>query len=79
MNNLFEKLTHAMSEALDGSISLALHNQNQEVEPIHLLWKLATGTNSPLNQVMNKFSSDKKAVELEIRSYADKLPKVSSV
>jgi ATP-dependent Clp protease ATP-binding subunit ClpB len=79
MNNLFEKLTHAMTEAVDGSLSLALHNQNQEVEPIHLLWKLVTDTGSVLNQVMNKFSADKKAIELEIRSHADKLSKVSSV
>ena len=79
MNDLFEKLTNQMSELLDSSVSLSLHNKNQEVEPIHLLWAMTTSTNSVLNQVLNKMSLDKKSIELEIVSATNNLPKVSTV
>jgi len=77
--SIFEKLTNNLQESVDGAVALALHNQNQEVAPIHLLWKLATDTGSVLNQAMNKLNSDKKAIEFEMRSEADKLPKVSTI
>ena len=60
-------------------MALALHNKNQEVEVIHLLWALLTNTNSVLNQLLNKMNVNKVAVELEAKSYASKLPNVSSV
>jgi len=79
MSNILEKLTHAMTEAIESGISLALHNQNQEVTPLHVLWGLITNTNSLLNQALNKMNANKEAIELEIKSRADRLPKVSNV
>ncbi|XPV69412.1 MAG: ATP-dependent Clp protease ATP-binding subunit [Halarcobacter sp.] len=79
MNNIFEKLTNQMAETIDSSVALALHNKNQEVEVIHLLWALLTNTNSVLNQLLNKMNVNKAAIELETKSYANKLPQVSSV
>jgi ATP-dependent Clp protease ATP-binding subunit ClpB len=79
MNKLFEKLTNQLAETIDSSIALALHNKNQEVEVIHLLWALLTNTNSVLNQLLNKMNVDKSAIELEAKSYANKLTSVSSV
>ncbi len=79
MNNIFEKLTHNMTEAIESSISLALHNQNQEVEPIHFLWAQLTNSDSVLNQMLNKMNIDKVAIELDVKSMAEKLPKSSSV
>jgi ATP-dependent Clp protease ATP-binding subunit ClpB len=79
MENIFEKLTNQMQEAIESSISLALYNKNQEVEPIHFIWALITNTNSLLNQALNKMNIDKAAMELEIKSKANSLPKVSSV
>jgi len=79
MNTIFEKLTHQMTEAIESSLSLALHNQNSEVEPIHFLWALLTNSNSVLNQAFNKMSVDKTAVELDIKSAANTLSKSSSV
>jgi len=79
MNKLFEKLTNQLSETIDSSVALALHNKNQEVEVIHLLWALLTNTNSVLNQLLNKMNVDKAAIELEAKSYAGKLSSVSSV
>ena len=78
-NNIFEKMTNQMHETIDSSVALALHNKNQEVEMIHLLWALLTNTNSVLNQLLNKMNVNKVAVELEAKSNAAKLPSVSSV
>ncbi|RLA78006.1 MAG: ATP-dependent chaperone ClpB [Epsilonproteobacteria bacterium] len=78
-NKIFEKLTNQLSETIESGLSLALHNKNQEVEIIHVLWGLLTNTNSVLNQLLNKLNIDKSAIELEAKSYANKLPQVSSV
>lgn len=77
--SILEKLTNQMRESLDSAISLALHDKNQEVMPIHLVWSLITNSSSILNQVLNKLNIDKSALELEIKSMASKLPSVSSV
>ncbi len=79
MNNIFEKLTHQMTETIESALSLALHNQNNEVEPVHVLWALLTNSNSVLNQAFNKMNVEKSAIELEVRSAAEKLPKTSGV
>ncbi len=79
MNNIFEKLTHQMTETIESAISLALHNQNAEVEPVHFLWALLTNSNSVLNQALNRINVDKTAMELDVKSSAGKLPKSSNV
>ncbi|AXX90328.1 ATP-dependent chaperone ClpB [Arcobacter suis] len=79
MNKIFEKLTNQLTETIDSSIALALHNKNQEVEVIHLLWALLSNTNSVLNQLLNKMNVNKVAIELEAKSYTSKLASVSSV
>jgi len=79
MKQIFEKLTHQMTQALESGISLALHNKNSEVEKIHVLWALLTNSNSILNQALNKMNIDKAAIELEVKSKADRFPKVSTV
>jgi len=78
-NKIFEKLTNQMSETIESSLSLALHNKNQEVEVVHILWGLLTNTSSLLNQLLNKLNIDKTAIELEVKSQASKLPTVSLV
>ena len=79
MNELFEKLTNQMRDAIDSGVSLALHNKNPEVEPAHVLWALLTNTNSVLNQALNRMNIDKEAIELEVKSEANKYTKVSSL
>lgn len=79
MSNIFEKLTHQMTEMIESSISLALHNKNSEAEPVHFLWALLANSNSPLNQALIKMGIDKIAIELDVKSAASKLPSVSSV
>ena len=78
-NKIFEQLTNQMNETIESSLSLALHNKNQEVQIIHILWGLLTNTSSLLNQLLNKLNIDKTAIELEVKSVANKLPSVSSV
>ena len=70
MNNIFEKLTNQLSETIQSGLSLALHNKNQEVDIVHILWSLLTNTNSIMNQVLNKLNIDKSAIELEAKSIA---------
>ena len=79
MNNIFEKLTHNMTEAIESAISLALHNKNQEVQAEHFFWALLTNSNSVLNQMFNKMSIDKVAMELDVKSLTEKLPKSSQI
>ncbi len=79
MKQLFEKLTHQMTAAIESGISLALHNKNNEVEDIHVLWGLLSNSGSILNQALNKMNIDKTAIELDVKSKADRLPKVSTV
>jgi ATP-dependent Clp protease ATP-binding subunit ClpB len=77
--SILEKLTHQMSATIESSVSLALHNKNQEVDPLHMIWGLLTNSNSLLQQAFNKMNVDKAAIELEIKSAVNRLPKVSSV
>jgi ATP-dependent Clp protease ATP-binding subunit ClpB len=79
MNNIFEKLTHQMTQAIESSISLALHNQNAEVEPIHFLWALLSNSDSVLNQALRKMNVDKAAIELDVKSESNKLTKSSGI
>jgi len=78
-NNIFEKLTHQMTQAIESGVSLALHSKNNEVQPLHVVWALVTNSNSILNQVFNKMNMDKAAIELEIKSEISKFPTSSSV
>ena len=78
-NNIFEKLTHNLTEAIESSISLALHNKNQEVQSEHFLWGMLANSDSLLNQMLRKMNIDKVAMELDVKSLTEKLPKSSSV
>jgi ATP-dependent Clp protease ATP-binding subunit ClpB len=77
--SILEKLTNQMQSTIESGVSLALHNKNQEVDPIHLVWALLTKSGSILHQALNKMNVDKAAIELETKSLANKLPSVSSV
>ncbi len=77
--NIFEKLTHQMTETIESSLSLALHNKNSEVEVLHFIWALLTNSNSILHQALNKMGVDKSAIELEVKSQVNKLPTASNV
>ena len=79
MDRLFEKLTNQMMETIESGLSLALHNKNPEVHPLHIVWGLVTNTNTVLNQALNKMNIDKVAIELELKSAVDRLPKVDNI
>jgi ATP-dependent Clp protease ATP-binding subunit ClpB len=77
--NVFEKLTHSMTQSIESAVSLALHNKNQEVQVEHFLWALLTNSDSVLNQMFNKMNKDKVALELDVKSLTEKLPKSSQI
>ena len=77
--NIFEKLTHQMTETIESSLSLALHNKNSEVEVLHFMWALLTNSNSILHQALNKMGVDKTAIELELKSMVKQLPSASNI
>lgn len=79
MQNIFETLTHQMTSAIESGLSLALHQKNTEVTPLHVTWGLLTNSNSILSQVLNKMNLDKTAIELDIKSEVQKLPTSSNV
>ncbi|MEY4504978.1 MAG: ATP-dependent Clp protease, ATP-binding subunit ClpB [Pseudomonadota bacterium] len=79
MSGILEKLTHQMTSTIESGISLALHNKNQEVEPVHAIWGLLTNTDSIMTQALNKLGVNRQSVELNAKSLAEKLPKSSSV
>ncbi|MBN2768300.1 MAG: AAA family ATPase [Campylobacterales bacterium] len=77
--SILEKLTNQMRETIDSGLSLALHNKNQEIAPLHIVWALLTNNNSILSQALNKMNIDKASLELELKSVIAKLPASSSV
>ncbi|MBE2984290.1 AAA family ATPase [Campylobacter sp. RM9344] len=79
MSNITENLTAQMTSALESAASLAIHSKNSQVVPLHLFWGLVTDSGSILNQVFNKMSISKEAVELEIKSIISSLPTSSNV
>lgn len=77
--NILEKITHPLRESLDSAISLALHSGNQEISILHLYWALCLNTQSILNQSFNLLNFDKSALELDIKSAVNALPKSSNI
>lgn len=79
MSNINEILTDKMSELLSNSISLAVTSKNPQLEILHVLWALSADSSSVLNQILNKFSIQNEAVELDIKSQISAFPKSSNV
>ena len=74
MANIGESLTAQMQESLEKGVSLAIHSKNPQVVPLHVFWSLVADDASILNQVFNKMSVSKEAVELEVKSKVSNLP-----
>jgi ATP-dependent chaperone ClpB len=68
-----------MRETLESAISLALFAKNPEATSLHVLWAQITQTNSAFRQALNRLNINAAAIELEIKSAVEKLPKASQV
>lgn len=79
MANLQDFLTDSMLSNVESAASLAIHSKNSEITPLHLFWALSVDSTSLLNQIFNKMSVSKEAVELEIKSKIAQLPTSSNV
>lgn len=77
--NILEKMTTPLQDTLNSAASLALHSKNQEVSILHLYWAMLTNSQSILNQALNQIAFDKTALELELKSKVNALPKSSNV
>lgn len=79
MANIQDFLTDSMLSNVESAASLAIHSKNSEVTPLHLFWALSVDSASLLNQIFNKMSVSKEAVELDIKSQIAKLATSSNV
>lgn len=79
MANIQDFLTDSMLSNVESAASLAIHSKNSEVTPLHLFWALSVDSASLLNQIFNKMSVSKEAVELDIKSQIAKLTTSSNV
>lgn len=79
MANSQDFLTDSMLSSVESAVSLAIHSKNSEITPLHLFWALSVDSTSLLNQIFNKMSVSKEAVELEIKNKIAKLPTSSNV
>lgn len=77
--SILEKMTNPLKESLDSAVSLALHSSNQEISILHLYWALILNPQSILNQAFNLLDFEKNALELELKSAIDALPKSSNI
>lgn len=77
--NIFEKMTNQLKETLDSALALALHQKNQEVDFVHMIWAMLSNSQSSLYQVLDQMNLDCASLNLEAQSAAERLPKASSI
>lgn len=72
-----QKLTQKSLEALQTAQSLAVENQNQQIELIHLFAALIAENDGLISQLLLKMNADPSAVRADAARAVDSLPKVS--
>ena len=72
-----QKLTQKSLEALQTAQSLAIENQNQQIELIHLFAALIAENDGLIPQLLLKMNADPSAVRADAARAVDSLPKVS--
>ncbi|MFX0070575.1 MAG: ATP-dependent chaperone ClpB [Candidatus Hermodarchaeota archaeon] len=73
----FDKFTIKVQEALVASQSLARNNDNQQIEPIHLLISLIQQQDGITTPLLQKLGVSIKQLLIELNNELDKLPKIS--
>ncbi len=72
-----EKLTQKSIEVIQNAQNIAIDNQNQQIEQVHILYSLITVQDSLIKQILKKMNVADNFEE-EIRKEIEKLPKVTS-
>jgi ATP-dependent Clp protease ATP-binding subunit ClpB len=73
----FDKMTIKTQEAIAGARNIAMENQNQYVEPAHIILSLLTIDGSIAIEIIKKLGVDPNSFIKDIRNEIDKFPKIS--
>src|ERR1043165_8226875 len=73
----FDRFTIRGQEAVQSAIGIAEKNQNQQVEPEHLLASMLEQKEGTLRPILGKIGANAQAVLTEAQASIAKLPKVS--
>lgn len=73
----FEKLTTKFQQAFNEAQSLALGNENQVIEPIHLLSAMLSQNDSSVTQILSLAGANLSQLKTNINNALGQLPKVS--
>jgi ATP-dependent Clp protease ATP-binding subunit ClpB len=74
-----DKLTIKAQEAIQEATNLARKNENQQIEPVHLLHGLLNDEQGVVVAVLKKYSIDKKEIKEELSLLINQLPRVYGV
>src|SRR3712207_5976306 len=72
-----DKMTLRVQNALNEAYSLAVSNNNQQVEPIHLLSALMVQEDGLIGAIVEKMGIDKKSMQKDIDDEVSRLPRVT--
>src|SRR4051812_46236924 len=73
-----DKLTTKLQEALSDAQSLAVGNDNQYIEPVHLLTALLSQDDGGARSLLQRAGVNVGGLTNNLKSALDRLPKVSS-
>jgi ATP-dependent Clp protease ATP-binding subunit ClpB len=73
----FDKMTIKTQEAIAGARNIAMENQNQYVEPAHIILSLLTIDGSIAIEIIKKLGVDPNSFIKDIQNEIDKFPKIS--
>lgn len=73
----FDRFTIRGQEAIQSAIGVAEKNQNQQVEPEHVLLAMLEQKEGVVRPVLGKVGANVATVTNELQAAIDKLPKVS--
>lgn len=73
----FDKMTLKTQQAFQLSRSIALENQNQYIEPLHLMLALLSVDESIAREILKKIGVDINLFILDLKKEIDKYPKIS--
>ena len=75
----FDKLTVKAQEALQAAQEFGASHNNQQIEPLHLLWALIAQGDGVVPPLMQKLGASPEVIAGEVERAIDRLPKISGV
>ena len=75
----FDKLTVKAQEALQAAQEFGASHNNQQIEPLHLLWALIAQGDGVVPPLMQKLGTSPEVIAGEVERAIDRLPKISGV